>query len=186
MFRWWNSLDSECGFVLLVSGCSCWASGQERVQWRVDSSRWVKQTLSQSILAEKLQGFCNDPVCPESSLFGFGRYKTPEDVTPVIISMIVWFLCSYWTDFVLVWEEPLSSQNEENTGVNPAHRKWREKFLKKLKLSGLLLEQVSKTNTPEENRWSQTETTNRRVLLSVPQISCLYISYFVTLQDYCH
>lgn len=53
---------------------------------------------------------------------------------------------------MLVWEEPLSSQNEENAGVNPAHRKWREKFLKKLKLSGLLLEQVSKTNTPEENR----------------------------------
>ncbi|XP_076590531.1 anoctamin-7 [Chaetodon auriga] len=44
-------------------------------------------------------------------------------------------------DFVLVWEEPLSSHVEESAGVNPVHRKQREKFLKKLRSSGLLLEQ---------------------------------------------
>ncbi|XP_036943144.1 anoctamin-7 [Acanthopagrus latus] len=80
-------------------------------------------------------------------------------------------------DFVLVWEEPLSSREEENTGVNPAHRKWREKFLKKLKLSGLLLEQ-------KEVR--QTKTRICFVLLSAPwSVLCYYaeeISLRVPLQ----
>ncbi|XP_062242198.1 anoctamin-7 [Platichthys flesus] len=44
-------------------------------------------------------------------------------------------------DYVLVWEEPRISQNEQSVGVNPAHRKWREEFLGKLKLCGLLQEQ---------------------------------------------
>ncbi|XP_068561091.1 anoctamin-7 isoform X2 [Cebidichthys violaceus] len=44
-------------------------------------------------------------------------------------------------DFVLVWEEPLTSQNEESKGVSPAHRKWRKVFLNKLRDSGLLQEQ---------------------------------------------
>ncbi|XP_038549968.1 anoctamin-7 [Micropterus salmoides] len=43
-------------------------------------------------------------------------------------------------DFVLVWEEPRSSKEEESTGVSPTHRKWREKFLNQLRRTGLLLE----------------------------------------------
>ncbi|CAJ1066342.1 anoctamin-7 [Xyrichtys novacula] len=43
-------------------------------------------------------------------------------------------------DFVLVWEEPRCSQNEESTGAGQDHRKWRQKFLNKLKQSGLLQE----------------------------------------------
>ncbi|KAM9358744.1 anoctamin-7 [Symphorus nematophorus] len=43
-------------------------------------------------------------------------------------------------DFVLVWEEPLSSQKEESGDDSPAPRKQREKFLNKLKHCGLLLE----------------------------------------------
>ncbi|XP_073346616.1 anoctamin-7 isoform X1 [Pagrus major] len=80
-------------------------------------------------------------------------------------------------DFVLVWEEPLSSQNEENTGVNPAHRKWREKFLKKLKVSGLLLEQKEVRQTKKRTCF---------VLLSAPwSVLCYYaeeISLRVPLQ----
>ncbi|KAF3693421.1 Anoctamin-7 New gene expressed in prostate -like protein Transmembrane protein 16G [Channa argus] len=44
-------------------------------------------------------------------------------------------------DFVLVWEEPYSSEKEEVTGVNPTHLKWREEFLNRLTQSGLLQEQ---------------------------------------------
>ncbi|XP_074536453.1 anoctamin-7 [Halichoeres trimaculatus] len=44
-------------------------------------------------------------------------------------------------DFVLVWEEPLSLQEEAGTGAAQDHRKWREKFLNKLKQSGLQQEQ---------------------------------------------
>ncbi|XP_074497037.1 anoctamin-7 isoform X1 [Sebastes fasciatus] len=45
-------------------------------------------------------------------------------------------------DFVLTWEEPLSSQVVvEVQGVSPAHRKWRKKFLNRLRHSGLLQEQ---------------------------------------------
>ncbi|TNN42895.1 hypothetical protein EYF80_046898 [Liparis tanakae] len=51
-------------------------------------------------------------------------------------------LCSYWTDFVLVWEEPLSSREEESKGVGPAHQKVRNAFLNQLRDSGLLQEQV--------------------------------------------
>lgn len=51
---------------------------------------------------------------------------------------------------MLVWEEPRTTQ-EEPAGVNPAHQKWREEFLKKLRHSGLLLEQVSKANTGESH-----------------------------------
>lgn len=43
---------------------------------------------------------------------------------------------------MLVWEEPRSMQ-EESMGVSPAHRRWREEFLKRLRHSGLLQEQVS-------------------------------------------
>lgn len=43
---------------------------------------------------------------------------------------------------MLAWEEPLSA-DEEGVGFNPAHRKWREKFLKKLSQSGLLQEKVT-------------------------------------------
>lgn len=43
---------------------------------------------------------------------------------------------------MLAWEEPLST-DEEGEGVSPAHRKWREKFLKKLRQSGLLQEKVT-------------------------------------------
>ncbi|XP_072247948.1 anoctamin-7 [Leuresthes tenuis] len=42
-------------------------------------------------------------------------------------------------DFVLVWEEPRSSQ-EDGSGVSPAHRKWREEFLTRLRRAGLLQE----------------------------------------------
>uniref|UniRef100_A0A671TZX4 Anoctamin n=1 Tax=Sparus aurata TaxID=8175 RepID=A0A671TZX4_SPAAU len=71
----------------------------------------------------------------------------------------------------------MSSQNEENAGVNPAHRKWREKFLKKLKLSGLLLEQ---------KEVHQKKTRICFVLLSAPwSVLCYYaeeISLRVPLQ----
>lgn len=43
---------------------------------------------------------------------------------------------------MLAWEEPLHT-DEEGEGVSPAHKKWREKFLKKLRQSGLLQEKVS-------------------------------------------
>ncbi|XP_070761810.1 anoctamin-7 [Enoplosus armatus] len=80
-------------------------------------------------------------------------------------------------DFVLVWEEPLSSQEEESTGVNPVHRKWREKFLNKLKCSGLLQEQKDVL---------QTKTKICFVLLSAPwSVLCYYaeeISLRVPLQ----
>ncbi|KAM9852900.1 anoctamin-7 [Aulostomus maculatus] len=44
-------------------------------------------------------------------------------------------------DFVLVWEEPHCPEKEESTGVNSAHRKWRDTFLSKLRHSGLLQEE---------------------------------------------
>ncbi|XP_054455033.1 anoctamin-7 [Anoplopoma fimbria] len=44
-------------------------------------------------------------------------------------------------DFVLVWEEPLSSEKDDSKGVNPAHKRWRTVFLNKLRGSGLLQEQ---------------------------------------------
>ncbi|XP_056297141.1 anoctamin-7-like [Pseudoliparis swirei] len=44
-------------------------------------------------------------------------------------------------DFVLVWEEPLSSREEESKGVGPAHQKVRNAFLNQLRDSGLLQEQ---------------------------------------------
>ncbi|XP_044058924.1 anoctamin-7 [Siniperca chuatsi] len=79
-------------------------------------------------------------------------------------------------DFVLVWEEPLNSQ-EESTGVSPAHRKWRETFLNKLRGSGLLQEQKEVL---------QTKTKICFVLLSAPwSVLCYYaeeISLRVPLQ----
>lgn len=60
--------------------------------------------------------------------------------------MMVCILCYYWIDFVLVWEEPLSSNTVESTSLS--HRKWREKFLSKLSHSGLLQEKVSKSYIP--------------------------------------
>ncbi|KAF6736550.1 Mitogen-activated protein kinase-binding protein 1 [Oryzias melastigma] len=42
-------------------------------------------------------------------------------------------------DFVLVWEEPRCS-NEDNSAVDPAHMKWREEFLRRLEGVGLLQE----------------------------------------------
>lgn len=71
------------------------------------------------------------------------------DQTAHYLLLTVTVLRSYWTDFVLVWEEPLNSQKEEDAGVSSAHRQRREKFLNNLRRSGLLHEQVSKTNTPE-------------------------------------
>ncbi|XP_008286251.1 anoctamin-7 [Stegastes partitus] len=44
-------------------------------------------------------------------------------------------------DFVLVWEEPRSPK-EEHKGVDPAHVKFREEFLNRLRRCGLLQEQV--------------------------------------------
>ncbi|XP_078103368.1 anoctamin-7 isoform X2 [Sander vitreus] len=80
-------------------------------------------------------------------------------------------------DFVLVWEEPINSQKEESTGVSPAHRKWREVFLNKLRVSGLLLEQKDVL---------QTKTKISFVLLSAPwSVLCFYaeeISLRVPLQ----
>ncbi|XP_031159665.1 anoctamin-7 isoform X3 [Sander lucioperca] len=80
-------------------------------------------------------------------------------------------------DFVLVWEEPINSQKEESTGVSPAHRKWREVFLNKLRVSGLLLEQKDIL---------QTKTKISFVLLSAPwSVLCFYaeeISLRVPLQ----
>lgn len=89
-------------------------------------------------------------------------------LTLVLVSTVLWvvsfwtylyIVCIYeyirvsiyscWTDFVLAWEEPHCSSKEESTGVNPAHLRWREEFLNKLTQSGLLQEQVNKTNTPE-------------------------------------
>ena len=93
MFRWWNSLDWTW-FVLLASGCSRWASGQERVQWRVDSSRWVKQTLLESILAEKPQGFCNDPVCLESTATAESLWVWTKHLKASLRSSYRW-----WFDF---------------------------------------------------------------------------------------
>ncbi|XP_068441342.1 anoctamin-7 [Clinocottus analis] len=43
-------------------------------------------------------------------------------------------------DFVLVWEEPVSSE-KEGQGVGPAHKQWRKVFLSKLRDFGLLQEQ---------------------------------------------
>lgn len=81
-------------------------------------------------------------------------------------------------DFVLAWEEPLSSQEEESTGVNPAHLKWRASFLKKLRRSGLLLEQKEVLRMKEKVCF---------VLLSAPwSVLCYYaeeISLRVPLQE---
>ncbi|XP_035477744.1 anoctamin-7 isoform X2 [Scophthalmus maximus] len=69
-------------------------------------------------------------------------------------------------DFVLVWEEPLSSQNEESAGVNPAHLKWRGQFLRRLKRAGLLQEQ---------KKVVQAKTRVCFVLLSAPwSVLCYY------------
>ncbi|TDH15476.1 hypothetical protein EPR50_G00032060 [Perca flavescens] len=80
-------------------------------------------------------------------------------------------------DFVLVWEEPINLQKEESTVVNPAHRKKREAFLNKLRLSRLLLEQKDVL---------QTKTKVTFVLLSAPwSVLCFYaeeISLRVPLQ----
>uniref|UniRef100_A0A8C6KGJ9 Anoctamin n=1 Tax=Nothobranchius furzeri TaxID=105023 RepID=A0A8C6KGJ9_NOTFU len=51
------------------------------------------------------------------------------------------FLFSYWSDFVLVWEEPWGSQ-QDSSGVSPTHITWREEFLDGLKRAGLLQEKV--------------------------------------------
>uniref|UniRef100_A0A672H7S3 Anoctamin n=1 Tax=Salarias fasciatus TaxID=181472 RepID=A0A672H7S3_SALFA len=79
-------------------------------------------------------------------------------------------------DFVLVWEEPRVSQ-EDKTGAGPAHRKWREEFLSRLKRSGLLLE------------WKEVVQVKKKicfVLLSAPwSVLCYYaeeISLRVPLQ----
>ncbi|XP_020513581.2 anoctamin-7 [Labrus bergylta] len=69
-------------------------------------------------------------------------------------------------DFVLVWEEPMCLQDEEISGVSQDRRKWREKFLNKLKHSGLLLEQ---------REVLQTKTRICFVLLSAPwSVLCYY------------
>uniref|UniRef100_A0A3B4FSV1 Anoctamin n=1 Tax=Pundamilia nyererei TaxID=303518 RepID=A0A3B4FSV1_9CICH len=80
--------------------------------------------------------------------------------------------------FVLVWEEPRSMQ-EESMGVSPAHRRWREEFLKRLRHSGLLQEQLQKEVL-------QTKKRICFVLLSAPwSVLCYYaeeISLRVPLQ----
>ncbi|XP_039986924.1 anoctamin-7 [Xiphias gladius] len=80
-------------------------------------------------------------------------------------------------DFVLVWEEPRSSQTEDSTVVNPARLKWREEFLSRLGRSGLLQEQKEVL---------QTKTRICFVLLSAPwSVLCYYaeeISLRVPLQ----
>ncbi|XP_026049281.1 anoctamin-7 isoform X1 [Astatotilapia calliptera] len=79
-------------------------------------------------------------------------------------------------DFVLVWEEPRSMQ-EESMGVSPAHRRWREEFLKRLRHSGLLQEQKEVLQTKKRICF---------VLLSAPwSVLCYYaeeISLRVPLQ----
>ncbi|XP_070685237.1 anoctamin-7 [Pempheris klunzingeri] len=81
-------------------------------------------------------------------------------------------------DFVLVYEEPVSAQKEEGTGVSPTHRKWRETFLSKLRQSGLL---------QEEREVLRTKTRICYVLLSAPwSVLCYYaeeISLRVPLQE---
>ncbi|XP_037831804.1 anoctamin-7 isoform X2 [Kryptolebias marmoratus] len=79
-------------------------------------------------------------------------------------------------DFVLVWEEPRSSQ-EDGSGVSPAHRKWREEFLSRLRHAGVLQEQ---------REVLQMKTRICFVLLSAPwNVLCYYaeeISLRVPLQ----
>ncbi|XP_063349708.1 anoctamin-7 [Pelmatolapia mariae] len=79
-------------------------------------------------------------------------------------------------DFVLVWEEPRSMQ-EESMGVSPAHLRWREEFLKRLRHSGLLQEQKEVLQTKKKICF---------VLLSAPwSVLCYYaeeISLRVPLQ----
>ncbi|XP_059187790.1 anoctamin-7 [Centropristis striata] len=105
----------------------------------------------------------------------YGSITTNADVQPA--DRNVFSDGSTRVDFVLVWEEPLSSQKEESTGVSPTHRKWRETFLKKLKHSGLLQEQ---------REVLQTKTKICFVLLSAPwSVLCYYaeeISLRVPLQ----
>ncbi|XP_037315209.1 anoctamin-7 [Pungitius pungitius] len=80
-------------------------------------------------------------------------------------------------DFVLVWEEPLSSQREGSKGVSPTHKEWRKVFLNKLRDSGLLQEQKEVL---------QAKTKITFVLLSAPwSVLCYYaeeISLRVPLQ----
>uniref|UniRef100_I3IXI4 Anoctamin n=1 Tax=Oreochromis niloticus TaxID=8128 RepID=I3IXI4_ORENI len=80
------------------------------------------------------------------------------------------------SDFVLVWEEPRSMQ-EESMGVSPAHHRWREEFLKRLRHSGLLQEQKEVLQTKKRICF---------VLLSAPwSVLCYYaeeISLRVPLQ----
>ncbi|XP_037533840.1 anoctamin-7 [Nematolebias whitei] len=79
-------------------------------------------------------------------------------------------------DFVLVWEEPLSSP-EDSSGVSPTHCKWREEFLNRLRHAGLLQEQ---------REVLQTKMRICFVLLSAPwNVLCYYaeeISLRVPLQ----
>lgn len=58
--------------------------------------------------------------------------------------LVVVILHSDWSDFVLVWEETQSSQKESGQNISTL-RKWREEFLSKLRATGILVEQVSKT-----------------------------------------
>ncbi|KAM8903926.1 anoctamin-7 isoform 2-T3 [Spinachia spinachia] len=80
-------------------------------------------------------------------------------------------------DFVLVWEEPRSSQREESNCVSPTHKERRKVFLNKLRDSGLLQEQ-------KEVLEAKTKITF--VLLSAPwSVLCYYaeeISLRVPLQ----
>ncbi|XP_061828427.1 anoctamin-7 [Nerophis lumbriciformis] len=79
-------------------------------------------------------------------------------------------------DFVLAWEEP-NDPDKETTAINPAHSKWRETFLNKLRYSGLLL---------EKRDMIQPKTRTFFVLLSAPwSVLCYYaeeISLRVPLQ----
>uniref|UniRef100_A0A8C2X472 Anoctamin n=1 Tax=Cyclopterus lumpus TaxID=8103 RepID=A0A8C2X472_CYCLU len=82
-------------------------------------------------------------------------------------------LFSYWTDFVLVWEEPLSSQEEERKGLGLTHKKWRMAFLNKLRDSGLLQETV---------KVLEVKTKICFVLLSAPWNVLCYYAEEITLR----
>ncbi|XP_029025968.1 anoctamin-7 [Betta splendens] len=53
-------------------------------------------------------------------------------------------------DFVLVWEEPHCSPNEDSASVNHVHLKWREEFLSRLTDFGLLQEQKEVLQTKKK------------------------------------
>lgn len=78
---------------------------------------------------------------------------------------------------MLVWEEPQSSQ-EDSSGVNTAHRMWREEFLNRLRHVGLLQEQVSrmKTTNMEESNPELKSTPEGKHLCSLNKHHCVSVT----------